>query len=63
MWTLTDFDERALVFPCESQAQAAIDGFMAQRSRSDYYCDIQDMDDPERGALEPEWTGPLPWEA
>ncbi len=48
----------ALIFPCESFAQAAIDGFMAQRKASDYYCDIQDLDDPERGALEPIWTGP-----
>ncbi len=48
----------ALIFPCESFAQAAIDGFMAQRKASDYYCDIQDLDDPERGPLEPIWTGP-----
>jgi hypothetical protein len=63
-WRLREFSEDSMVFPCESMAQAAIDGFIAYQeangiSRINYYCDIQDADDAERGSLEPEWTGPL----
>lgn len=57
-WAITGNPERAMIFPCASFAQAAIDGFMVGEDPSDYYCDIQDDDDPERGALEPVWTGP-----
>ncbi len=57
-WTFCRDSDDAIVFPSESHAQAAIDGFMAQRQQSEYHCDIQDADDAERGALEPIWTGP-----
>ncbi len=58
-WVCTSNHENAFVFPCESFAQAAIDGFMAQRSLRSWYLDIQDDDDAERGSLEPIWTGPV----
>lgn len=57
--TFTFDDKAALIYPCVSYAQAAIDAFMAQLSSYDFACDIQDLDDPERGSLEPSYTGPL----
>lgn len=55
---LTRDADRASIFPCESYAQDAIDGFMVGRPKTGYYTDIIDLDDPERGSLEPLWTGP-----